>query len=130
MLLDFVFLTSPDQRQVRLVARLRTYAVRHGRHFAIEKLTRRYEYLSPIINVESGYATPLLLATGSIGRMIMADLRLLMSESKSSGERRAFYGLDSSGEKTTLRGRVSYVDGVNTVYRDADGNLYSVPTAE
>ena len=68
--------------------------------------------------------------TGSTGGMIMADLKLLMSETKSSGERRAFYGLDLAGEKTTLRGRVFYVDGVNTVYRDADGNLYSVPTAE
>ena len=127
---DFDFLVSPDQQQVRLVTRLRTYAVRQGRHFGIEKLTRRYEYLSPIIDVKSGYATPLLLATGSTGRMIMADLKLLMSESKSSGERRAFYGLDSAGEKTTLRGRVLYVDGVNAVYRDAEGNLYSVPTAE
>jgi len=129
MMLDFLFFVSPDHRQVRLVAGLRTYTVRRGRHYAIEKLTRRYEYLSPVIETGSGYDAALLIATTSIGRMIRADLTLLMTETKNSGERRSFYGLDPSGEKTTFRGRVLYFDDRNTVYSDADGNLYSAPTA-
>ena len=129
MLVDFIFFVSPDHRQVRVVTQLRTYGVRHGRYYAIEKLSRRYEYLSPVIDADADFDAPLLLATKSIGRMIRGDLHLLMSESKDSGERRAFYGLDPRGMKTTLRGRVFYIDGRNTVYRDSDGNLYSVPTA-
>lgn len=129
MLVDFMFFVSPNHRQVRVVTQLRTYGVRHGRHYAIEKLSRRYEYLSPVMDADADYDAPLLLATKSVGRMILGDLHLLMSESKHSGERRAFYGLDSRGEKKTFRGRVFYIDGKNTVYRDSDGNLYSVPTA-
>ena len=102
MMLDFLFFVSPDHRQASLVARLRTYTVRHGRHSAIEKLTRRYEYLSPVIDTESGYDAALLFATTSIGRMIRADLKLLMTETKDSGERRSFYGLDASGKNDNV----------------------------
>ncbi len=129
MLLDFLFFVSTDHQQVRLVARLRTYTVRHGRHYAIEKLTRRYEFLSPVIDPRSGYDTALSLAITSIGRMMRADLKLLMTETRNNGERRSFYGLDPGGKKITFRGRVLYFDDKNTVYVDADGNLYSVPTA-
>ena len=62
--------------------------------------------------------------------MIRADLRILLTSAAYPDERASFRGLDPAGQRWGFRGRVFFADGRNTVYRDADGNLYSVPTAD
>jgi hypothetical protein len=67
------------------------------------------------------------LATDSILITMQQDLQDIRQNATEQMEYTSFSGLDLQGNEKEFNAHAIGIQGLHTIYRDMDGNLYSVP---